>query len=303
MDSSEALLIADLAGVTVFAVSGASAGVYKHLDAFGVVFVGFVAALGGGIFRDLVIDTVPPLAFSDWRYSATAVVAALATFWLHPHLGKIVRTILTLDAAGLALFTVTGTLKALNDPTPVPAVGACFIGMLTGIGGGLARDLLTGEIPLVLRREIYAVASLAGAAVVATLNWFHDDKILPLFLAGLLIFVIRMISVKRQWSAPTARPVVAGPTGWPSTPLRRPRVGSRPAGRNRSWSADAEQSWSAGIDQSWPSGEEQSGAAGSGWPADTGRPGDTRGGPEPGRSGRGSEKDSEPGQGPDAPTR
>ncbi|MEV0270726.1 trimeric intracellular cation channel family protein [Hamadaea sp. NPDC050747] len=242
MDSGEALLIADLTGVAVFAVSGASAGVYKHLDAFGVVFVGFVAALGGGIFRDLVIDTVPPLAFADWRYSVTAVVASLATFWLHPHLGKIVRTILTLDAAGLALFTVTGTLKALHAPTPVPAVGACFIGMLTGIGGGLARDLLTGEIPLVLRREIYAVASLVGAAVVAALNWLNEDEVVPLFLAGLLVFVIRMIAVKRQWSAPTARPVVAGPTGWPTTPLRR-------------------------------------------------------------RRGGGSEKDSEPGQGPDAPTR
>jgi len=226
VESSEALLIADLTGVAVFAISGASAGVYKHLDAFGVVFVGFVSALGGGIFRDLVIDTVPPLAFADWRYSATAIVAALATFWLHPHIGRVVRTILTLDAAGLALFTVTGTLKALNGPTPVPAVGACFIGMLTGIGGGLARDLLTGEIPLVLRREIYALASLTGAATVATLNWLHEDQVIPLFLAGLLVFVIRMIAIKRQWSAPTARPVEEAPTGWPATPLRRRRWGS-----------------------------------------------------------------------------
>jgi uncharacterized membrane protein YeiH len=247
VDESVALLIADLTGVAVFAVSGASAGVYKHLDAFGVVFVGVAAALGGGIFRDLVINTVPPLAFADWRYSATAIVAALATFWLHPHIGKIMRTILTLDAAGLALFTVTGTLKALNAPTPVPAVGACFIGMLTGIGGGLARDLLTGEIPLVLRREIYALASLAGAVCVATLNWLHNDQVIPLFLAGALVFVIRMIAIKRQWSAPTARPVQAAPTGWPTTPLRRRRPGD---------------------DGTW-----------------------------------GSEEDSEPGQGPDAPTR
>ncbi|NUT19685.1 MAG: trimeric intracellular cation channel family protein [Hamadaea sp.] len=282
MDSSEALLIADLTGVAVFAVSGASAGVYKHLDAFGVVFVGFVAALGGGIFRDLAIDTVPPLAFADWRYSVTAVVASLATFWLHPHLGKIVRTILTLDAAGLALFTVTGTLKALNDPTPVPAVGACFIGMLTGIGGGLMRDLLTGEIPLVLRKEIYAVASLAGAAVVATLNWLHDDKVIPLFLAGLLVFVIRMIAVKRQWSAPTARPVVAGPTGWPSTPLRRRRFGAWPSDRRAAQGG-------------WPTRQ--------GWPGEPDQPGDTRGWPETGSPDWGSESDSEPGQGPDAPTR
>jgi uncharacterized membrane protein YeiH len=221
VNSSEALLIADLTGVAVFAVSGASAAVAKHLDAFGVVFVGFVAALGGGIFRDLAIDTVPPLAFADWRYSATAVVAALATFWLHPQIGKLARTVLTLDAAGLALFTVTGTLKALHEPTPVPAVGACFIGMLCGIGGGLARDLLVGEIPLVLRREIYALASLAGAALVATFVWLGQDKALPMLLAGSLIFVIRMIAIKRQWSAPTARPVEEAPTGWPASPLSR----------------------------------------------------------------------------------
>jgi uncharacterized membrane protein YeiH len=223
VDSSEALLFGDLTGVAVFAVSGASAAVAKHLDAFGVVFVGFVAALGGGIFRDLVIDTVPPLAFADWRYSATAAVAAMATFWLHPQIGKLARTVVTLDAAGLALFTVTGTLKALHAPTPVPAVGACFIGMLCGIGGGLARDLLVVEIPLVLRREIYALASLAGAVVVATLVWLGQDKALPMIGAAVLVFVIRMIALQRKWSAPTARPVEAGPTGWPAAPLRRGR--------------------------------------------------------------------------------
>lgn len=218
MDSSDILLlIADLTGVAVFAVSGASAAVAKHLDAFGVVFVGFVAALGGGIFRDLVIDTVPPLAFADWRYAATAIVAALATFWFHPQIGKLARTVVTLDAAGLALFTVTGTLKALQEPTPVPAVGACLIGMLCGIGGGLARDLLVGEIPLVLRREIYALASLAGAAMVVLFVRTGLDHALPMVAAAVVVFVIRMTALKRKWSAPKPRPARPGPTGWPGT--------------------------------------------------------------------------------------
>lgn len=207
MDTSDALLLADLTGVAVFAVSGASAAIAKHLDVFGVVFVGFVAALGGGIFRDLVINTVPPLAFADWRYSATAVAASLSTFWFHPQIGRLARTVLVLDAAGLALFTVTGTLKALHAQVPVPAVGACLIGMLCGIGigGGLGRDLLVAEIPVVLRREIYALASLAGAALVALLVRVGQDKTLPMIGAALLVFVLRMLALQRKWSAPTAK--------------------------------------------------------------------------------------------------
>src|ERR1700712_82763 len=168
MTGGYSLLVADLVGVAVFAASGASAAIAKRLDLFGVAFVGFVAALGGGILRDLVIGAVPPLAFADWRYAVTAVVASIAVFWLHPQLNRLRRTVLLLDAAGLGLFTVTGTLKALG--AGVPPAGACLIGMLTAIGGGLARDLLTGEIPAVLQRDIYAVIALGGAVAVTILE-------------------------------------------------------------------------------------------------------------------------------------
>jgi uncharacterized membrane protein YeiH len=96
------LLVADLVGVAVFAASGASAAIAKRFDLFGVAFVGFVAALGGGILRDLVIGAVPPLAFADWRYAVVAVLASTAVFWLHPHLSRLRRTVLILDAAGSA---------------------------------------------------------------------------------------------------------------------------------------------------------------------------------------------------------
>ncbi|SCG76797.1 trimeric intracellular cation channel family protein [Micromonospora humi] len=200
MTTSTALLLADLTGVAVFAASGASAAVAKRLDLFGVVFVGVVAALGGGIFRDLVIDEVPPLAFADWRYAVTAAVTAAAVFRLHPQLARLRTTVLVLDAAGLALFTVTGTLKALD--AHVPAVGACMIGMLTAIGGGLGRDLLTGEIPVVLRREIYAVAALAGSVVVALLSTYGRATTVPLTGAAVFVFGLRLISLRRRWSAP-----------------------------------------------------------------------------------------------------
>ncbi|MBM0235497.1 trimeric intracellular cation channel family protein [Micromonospora sp. STR1_7] len=220
MTTSTALLLADLTGVAVFAASGASAAVAKRLDLFGVAFVGFVAALGGGIFRDLVIDEVPPLAFADWRYAATAAVTALAVFWLHPQLARLRTTVLVLDAAGLALFTVTGTLKALD--ARVPAVGACLIGMLTAIGGGLARDLLTAEIPVVLRREIYAVAALTGSIVVVLLYVVGRTGPAPLTAAAVLVFGLRLVALRRRWSAPVAT-------------LRPPRIGGVDPRTDREW--------------------------------------------------------------------
>ncbi|MEU5550146.1 trimeric intracellular cation channel family protein [Micromonospora sp. NPDC047793] len=215
MTTSTALLLADLAGVAVFAASGASAAVAKRLDLFGVVFVGFVAALGGGIFRDLVINEAPPLAFGDWRYATTAALTAGAIFWLHPQFARLRTTVLVLDAAGLGLFTVVGTLKALE--AQVPPVGACLIGMLTAIGGGLVRDLLTAEIPVVLRREIYALAALVGSIVVAVLYGLDRTGPVPLTAAAALVFGVRLVALRRRWSAPVAtlRPPRAGASGPP----------------------------------------------------------------------------------------
>ncbi|MEU8613856.1 TRIC cation channel family protein [Actinoplanes sp. NPDC048791] len=204
MTGSYSLLVADLIGVAVFAASGASAAVAKRLDLFGVGFVGFVAALGGGILRDLVIGAVPPLAFSDWRYAVTAVSASVAVFYLHPQLNRLRRTVLLLDAAGLGLFTVLGTIKALD--AGLPAVGACLIGMLTGIGGGLARDLLTGEIPVVLQRDIYAVVALGGAATVTLLNRLDLAGPVPLASAAAAMTGVRLLALYRRWSAPVAVP-------------------------------------------------------------------------------------------------
>lgn len=196
------LLVADLIGVAVFAASGATAAIVKRLDLFGVAFVGFVAALGGGILRDVVIGAVPPLAFADWRYAVTAALASIAVFWLHPQLARLRRTVMVLDAAGLGLFTVAGTLKATE--AGVPPVGSCVIGMLTAIGGGVARDLLTGEIPVVLQRDIYAVAALGGAVAVVVLVAVGQAGPVPLGVAAAAITGVRLIALSRRWSAPVA---------------------------------------------------------------------------------------------------
>ncbi len=132
------------------------------------------------------------------------MIASVAVFWLHPQLSRLRRTVLVLDAAGLGLFTVTGTFKALE--AGVPPVGACLIGMLTAIGGGLARDLLTGDIPAVLQRDIYAVAALCGAILVTVLRELGLDGPLPMAAAALLITGVRLLALYRRWSAPVAAP-------------------------------------------------------------------------------------------------
>ena len=203
METATALFVADLVGVAVFSASGASAAVAKRLDLFGVVFIGFAAALGGGVLRDVVINDFPPLAFADWRYAAVAAAASLVVFRFHPHLARLRRTVLVLDAAGLGLFTAAGTLKALDFGVPV--VGSIILGMITGIGGGLLRDLLTGEIPLVLRREIYAVASLIGAIIVAVGHVLGAPDLALLIGAAATTCFLRLVAIRGGWNAPIAQ--------------------------------------------------------------------------------------------------
>src|SRR2546421_3308577 len=161
------LLVLDLAGTFVFALSGAAAGVKHRLDLFGVLVVSCATATAGGITRDVLIGAVPPAALRDWRYLGISVVAGFMVFLSSPRPERQQRLhnlILTFDAAGLALFAVSGTQTALGYG--LHPVMAALLGMLTGIGGGMLRDLLVAEIPNVLRSELYAVAALAGAVVV-----------------------------------------------------------------------------------------------------------------------------------------
>src|SRR5688572_16363242 len=158
------VLVLDLCGTFVFALSGAMAGLKHRLDLFGVLVLSFAAANVGGITRDLLIGAVPPPGIADWRYIAVPVVAGLATFHWGGVVDRVRSSVQVFDAGGLALFAVSGALKALAFQLgPVPAV---LLGMLTGIGGGIVRDVLVAEVPSVLRGDVYAVAALAGAAVV-----------------------------------------------------------------------------------------------------------------------------------------
>jgi uncharacterized membrane protein YeiH len=196
-------LVLDLAGTFVFALSGALAGVKRKLDLFGVLVLSFAAANAGGITRDVLIGAVPPAAISDWRYLVVSLVAGLITFYLSPAIVRLWSPVLLFDAAGLALFAVAGTQKSLDyGLNPVMAMS---LGMLTGIGGGMMRDVLLAEIPAVLRSELYAVAALAGAGVVVIghlLQW----PAVPIAIAGVaLCFGLRVMAIRHGWQLPVAR--------------------------------------------------------------------------------------------------
>ena len=164
--AASTLLVFDLLGTFVFALSGAAAGIKDRLDLFGVLVLSFAAASAGGIMRDLLIGAVPPGAISNWRYLAVSLLAGLVMFFWYPiaRLRNLSNHILIFDAAGLALFAVVGTQKALGYR--LNPVMAALLGVLTGIGGGMLRDILLSQVPTVLRAELYAVAALVGAAVV-----------------------------------------------------------------------------------------------------------------------------------------
>lgn len=200
-DPGSVSLVAELVGTAVFAASGASAAVGKRLDLFGVVVIGVICALGGGAIRDLLIDA-KPLVLTDWRYPLAAVVAALVVFRFHPALSRMRLTMLVLDAAGLALFTVIGTLKGLEFGFAVYA--ACIVGVLSGIGGGIVRDVLVQEIPAVLREDFYAMAAVIGAVIVGVgARWESQIGHWTLMLIAIAaIFVVRMVAIRYRWEAP-----------------------------------------------------------------------------------------------------
>jgi uncharacterized membrane protein YeiH len=198
------VLVLDLAGTFVFALSGATAGVKHRLDLFGVLVLAYAAGNAGGITRDVLIGAIPPLAISDWRFIAASVLAGLLTFFWSPLVNRLRSPVLLSDAAGLALFAVSGAQTALAyHLSPVAAV---LLGMLTGIGGGMVRDVLVTEVPTVLRAELYAVAALAGAAVVVVGDFLSFPS-LPVTLGGVaLCFGLRVMAIWHGWGLPVAPP-------------------------------------------------------------------------------------------------
>lgn len=195
-------VVLDLGGTFVFALSGAAAGVKHRLDVFGVLVLSLVAASAGGVIRDLLIGAVPPAALADWRYIAVALLAGVVTLYGHALVERLRHPVQLSDAAGLALFAVSGAHKALAFH--LGPVQAALLGMLTGIGGGMVRDLLVAEVPSVLHAEIYAVAALAGGAVVVIGHWLGIPSAVTTSAGALLCFGLRLVAMRRGWRLPVA---------------------------------------------------------------------------------------------------
>jgi uncharacterized membrane protein YeiH len=205
MGNSNLLLAFDLIGIFVFAVAGALAAVEKDLDIFGLVVVAGVSGIGGGLIRDVLLGITPPAAFRDSRYLITPAIAAVLVFYLHRHVDRLRVVLMVLDAAGLALFTAAGVERALRIRLgPFAAIG---IGVIAAVGGGVLRDILLREIPVVLRKEIYAVAAVIGAVVLVIGSKLEVDRTLRSLTAIGIVFGIRVVAVQRAWDAPRPKPV------------------------------------------------------------------------------------------------
>jgi uncharacterized membrane protein YeiH len=195
------ILVLNLAGTFIFGISGGLAAVRSKLDLFGVVVLAAVVGLAGGITRDLLIGA-PPATFRDWRYLAAAGAAGLVCFFARPALERIQRSVMVFDAFGLGLFCVTGATKALDYRIgPVPAI---LLGAITGIGGGMLRDVLLRDVPTVLRHDLYANPALVGAAVLVIAQHAGSrSPVVPVVAAGVCV-ALRLAGLKYDVSVPIA---------------------------------------------------------------------------------------------------
>lgn len=204
------LLVLEIIGTISFAVSGALVGVRARLDIFGVVFVGVITAFGGGIMRDLLLGRIPPAVFGNTYMIALALVSSIVVFIISYINGykfnelneKIERINNVFDAIGLAAFSTIGTEIALSAGYSENLVFSVTLGMLTGIGGGIMRDIMTDTTPFVFKKHVYAVASLIGSLIYYRLRQGNNNIIVVSVFAMVIIFCIRMLATEYRWSLP-----------------------------------------------------------------------------------------------------
>lgn len=195
------LLGVDLAATLVFAIEGAMVAIASNLDLLGLMVLAFATALGGGIIRDVLIGAVPPRSIRDWRFGIVAFAGGAGAFFFHYLVRQIPSAVIIgFDAAGLALFAVSGAGKALAyEINPFVSV---LMGGITGVGGGTVRDVLLAQVPAVLRTDIYAVAALAGSAVMVAGLKLGGPRTLMTVLGAILCFTLRVVSVWQHWNLP-----------------------------------------------------------------------------------------------------
>jgi uncharacterized membrane protein YeiH len=193
-------MLVDLLGTFAFAVSGAAAAKERRLDLFGVYVVAYMTACGGGIVRDLCLGALPPVGISDWRYLASAALASTMTIWASPWLERLKHPVTFFDSLGLGLFAVAGAHKALFHGANTEV--AIMLGTVTAVGGGVMRDVLLARVPVILAKEIYALAALVAAViqVVAELNEWTIG--ITSWFGAAVCLVIRLLALRYSWGLP-----------------------------------------------------------------------------------------------------
>jgi len=197
------LTVLDLGGTFVFAISGAAAAIKHRLDIFGVMVLAFAAGNAGGITRDVLIGATPPAAITHLVYLGVSILAGFAVFFWDPLVARLSQVVLWFDAVGLAFFAVAGAEKALVYG--LSPVMAALLGMLTGVGGGMLRDVLIMRIPTVLRADLYALAALAGAAIVALGHVLNINLVAATLVGGVVCFLLRYMAIRHGWHLPSGR--------------------------------------------------------------------------------------------------
>ena len=204
------LFVLEIIGTIAFAVSGALVAVKSKFDVFGVIVIGCVTAVGGGIMRDILIGSTPPAIFEKWYIVLIAALAALTVFIFayakrkkfDEIRGKIEQINNVFDAVGLAAFVVTGTELAFTKGVSDNAFLSVTLGVLTGVGGGVLRDIFTETSPYIFKKHIYAVAAILGAVLYYAVRLFVSETILPSGLALVFIITVRLLATKYHWGLP-----------------------------------------------------------------------------------------------------
>ena len=199
------LNVLELIGVIAFAASGALVAVTKRLDFFGVCLIGVFTAIGGGVLRDVLLGITPPTSVNTWKYFTTALVTSMVVFFAHVPLRRLRREILVLDAVGMGLFASSGAAIALEVGASSQA--AMLIGATTAIGGGVLRDILVNEVPLLLHRDLYAIPALVGSTVVVACTGAGLSTNVGLGVGTVSASLVRVGSLWRGWNLPGPRHV------------------------------------------------------------------------------------------------
>lgn len=197
------LYLFDLLGTFAFAISGAVAGVRKNFDLYGIIVLALVTAVGGGTIRDVLVGRIPPFIFKDINYFLISIAAALITFFFHKYVEKTYKLLLIMDAIGLGVFTVIGISVGLQYN--IGYFGAVVMGVMTGTFGGMIRDVLQKEVPLVLQKEIYASACIIGGIVFVVFDILKIDNVLNVVISGVVVFLIRFVAIQKNWHLPKAK--------------------------------------------------------------------------------------------------